>query len=188
MAKAHQRTQQRITKVVFFGPESTGKTTLAKQLATLYNTEWVPEYARSYLQKKYDETKLQCEIKDLLPIAKGQLASENKLLKKAQTFLFCDTNSLETLVYANIYFPNQEFQELEELALAQYYDYYFLTNIDVPWQKDDLRDRPDDRQEIFKTFRDFLIKYDKKFVILNGELDERIKTVKSIIEKQQQCT
>ena len=188
MAKTHQRTQQGIIKVVFYGPESTGKTTLAKRLAKLYNTEWVPEYAREYLQKKYDETKMPCEIKDLIPIAKGQLASENSLLQQANHYLFCDTNILETLAYASIYFPNQEFPELEKMALAQEYDYYFLTDIDVPWTKDDLRDRPHHREEIFSTFKNFLLRYDKKFVILRGELNERLKVVKAIIENKQQCS
>ena len=43
-----------LVKVVLFGPESTGKTTLAQQLAEHYQTEWVPEYAREYLQDKWD--------------------------------------------------------------------------------------------------------------------------------------
>ena len=183
MAKTHQRTKQDIVKVVFYGPESTGKTTLAKHFAKIYNTKWVPEYAREYLQKKFDETKMACEAKDLLPIAKGQLNSENKLLKEANRFLFCDTNLLETYVYANIYYPNEKFSDLKKMALAENYDYYFLTDIDVPWVKDDLRDRPDHRHEIFKTFHDFLIKFDKKFVILRGDLNTRIEVVKSIIEK-----
>ena len=188
MAKAHQRTQQDITKVVFYGPESTGKTTLAKCLAEIYDTEWVPEYARLYLQKKYDDTKMPCEPKDLLPIARGQLKSENSLLKKANQYLFCDTNILETLAYAAIYFPNQKFPQLEKMALEQDYDYYFLTDIDVPWEKDVLRDRPHQRQEIFITFKNFLVKYDKKFVILSGELNERIEIVKSKIENKEQCS
>ena len=37
-----------------FGPESTGKTTLSKQLARYYNSVWVPEYAREYLQNKWN--------------------------------------------------------------------------------------------------------------------------------------
>jgi NadR type nicotinamide-nucleotide adenylyltransferase len=182
MAKTHQQAKQNITKVVFYGPESTGKTTLAEHMANLYNTEWVPEYSRAYLQKKYDETGLACEIKDLLPIANGQLSTEKKHIEKANKFLFCDTNILELFVYANIYFPKKKFPKLKKMALEQNYDYWFLTDIDVPWENDDLRDRPHKREEIFATFRDFLIKYDKKFVILSGELDERIKTVKSIIE------
>ena len=43
-----------VIKVVMFGPESTGKTTLSQQLARYYNTVWVPEYAREYLQNKWN--------------------------------------------------------------------------------------------------------------------------------------
>ena len=61
-----------IIKIVLFGPESTGKTTLSEQLARYYNTVWVPEYAREYLQAKWNNERKTCEPHDLLPIAKGQ--------------------------------------------------------------------------------------------------------------------
>ena len=61
-------------KIVLFGPESTGKTTLSKQLAAHYETLWVPEFARDYLQEKWDREKKVCEPHDLLPIAIGQMA------------------------------------------------------------------------------------------------------------------
>jgi nicotinamide riboside kinase len=54
-------------KIVLFGPESTGKTTLSKQLAAHYNTYWVPEYARSYLQDKWNVEGKTCEPEDLVP-------------------------------------------------------------------------------------------------------------------------
>ena len=183
MAETHQRTQQELIKVVFYGPESTGKTTLAKTLARTYRTTWVPEFARDYLQEKFDKTKTPCEAHDLLPIAKGQEQLELEQAQNAKRFLFCDTNVLETYVYSKIYFPEVDFPELKQMALKEDYDYYFLTHIDVPWVKDDLRDKPNERQAIFSLFKDFLIKYDKKFVILKGGLDERISTVKQIIDK-----
>ncbi len=182
MAETHQRTQHDLIKVVFYGPESTGKTTLAKTLAKEYQTTWVPEYARDYLQDKFDKTKLPCEAHDLLPIGKGQRRLENKQSLDANGFLFCDTNVLETYVYSKIYFPEVDFPELKQMALEEHYDYYFLTNIDVPWEKDDLRDKPDEREDLLTLFKDFLIKYGKKFVILKGGLDERIATVKRTIE------
>ena len=64
-------------KVVLFGPESTGKTTLSQQLAQYYKSIWVPEYARKYLQKKWDNEHKTCELQDLLPIAIGQIKNEN---------------------------------------------------------------------------------------------------------------
>ena len=62
-----------LVKVVLFGPESTGKTTLSKQLARHYNTVWTPEYAREYLQKKWNNERKTCEASDLIHIAIGQM-------------------------------------------------------------------------------------------------------------------
>ncbi len=182
MEKTTQQTQNKLVKVVFYGPESTGKTTLAKKLAKQHNTQWAPEFARNYLQDKYNKTGKACEPSDIMPIAKGQLALENKKAKKSHQYLFCDTNLLETYVYARVYFPEKDFSKLKSMALSHDYDYYFLTDIDIPWEADDLRDKPHQRQEMFETFKNYLIKYEKKFYILNGNLDSRITTVNKILE------
>ena len=127
-------------KVVLFGPESTGKTTLSRQLADHYNTEWVPEYGREYLQKKWDLEQSVCQPVDLLPIAKGQMRLENLLAQKANRVLICDTDLLEYKVYSEMYYANTCNPILEAHALKNYYNLYFLTYIDTPWQADDLRD------------------------------------------------
>ena len=93
-----------LVRIVLFGPESTGKTTLAIQLARHYNTVWVEEYARPYLQNIWDQERRTCEPKDILPIAFGQIASENKLAKRADKVLICDTDLLETKVYSQEYY------------------------------------------------------------------------------------
>ena len=56
-------------KIVLFGPESTGKSTLAQELAKHYNTNFVKEFARNYLQEKWDNHKKVCALEDLIPIA-----------------------------------------------------------------------------------------------------------------------
>ena len=71
-----------LVKVVMFGPESTGKTTLAKALAEHYNTQWVPEYAREYLEEKLKKTGEICAPEDIYPIALGQIKLENQAIKK----------------------------------------------------------------------------------------------------------
>ena len=70
-------------KVVLFGPESTGKTTLANHLAQHYKTNYVPEYARDYLQSKWDKYKDICSLEDLPIIVKGQKLLENNILKES---------------------------------------------------------------------------------------------------------
>ena len=93
-----------LVKVVLFGPESTGKTTLSRHLAHHYNTVWTPEFAREYLQKKWNQERKTCEVEDLLPIAIGQMKLENRLAKKADKVLICDTDLLETKVYSEEFY------------------------------------------------------------------------------------
>lgn len=170
-------------KVVLFGPESTGKTTLAGDLARAYGTVWVPEYAREYLQDKWEREGLACQPEDLLPIAIGQMRLENALARKANRLLVCDTDLLETKVYSEVYYGGYCDPILEQFALKNQYDLYFLTGIDVPWVADDLRDKPREREEMFSHFREALVKSNRSFVILKGSRDERLETARFHIDK-----
>ncbi|WP_250433293.1 AAA family ATPase [Hanstruepera flava] len=161
-------------KVVLFGPESTGKTTLSKQLARHYNSVWVPEYAREYLQDKWNNERKTCESKDLLPIAIGQMRLENELAQKTDSVLICDTDLLETKVYSETYYSGACDPILEKYALQNTYDLYFLTYIDTPWEADDLRDKPNEREAMFLAFREALVKHQKPFVLLKGNKKERL--------------
>lgn len=165
-----------LVKVVLFGPESTGKTTLSEQLARHYNTVWVPEYAREYLQTKWNNERKTCEPKDLLPIAEGQMKLENTLATMATDVLICDTDLLETKVYSEAYYIGHCDPTLEKYALQNSYDLYFLTYIDVPWVGDDLRDKPNEREKMFEYFKDTLEKYHRNFVILKGDKKTRLRT------------
>lgn len=172
-----------LIKIVLFGPESTGKTTLARQLAQHYNTEWVPEYAREYLQEKWDREQKTCEPKDLLPIAYGQMRLENQLAKSANKVLICDTDLLETKVYSETYYTGTCDPLLEEYALKNTYNLYLLTYIDTPWVADDLRDKPDERERMYVYFKKTLEKYDRNFIILKGDKATRLSTAIEHIDK-----
>lgn len=183
MEKALKQTTINIVKVVLFGPESTGKTTLSKHLARHYNTVWTPEYAREYLQKKWNNERKTCENSDLLPIARGQMELENKLAKKADKLLVCDTDLLETKVYSEEYYGGYVNPKLEEAAIENTYDLYLLTYIDTPWEEDDLRDRPDERLEMFKAFENTLKKYNRPYILLKGNKKVRLELAIQEIDK-----
>jgi NadR type nicotinamide-nucleotide adenylyltransferase len=163
-------------KIVLFGPESSGKTTLSRKLAAHYNCSWIPEYAREYLQQKWEREQKICEPKDLLPIGEGQMRLENEAAQSAEKLLICDTDLLETKVYGEAYYNGWCSPELEYHALENTYDLYFLTYIDIPWEADDLRDRPEQREEMFLQFKEALVTYRRPFVLLKGSLDERMAT------------
>ncbi|MBZ9729606.1 ATP-binding protein [Salegentibacter sp. JZCK2] len=176
MAEKLAQRPSSVIKVVLFGPESTGKTTLAEMLAKHYNTLWVEEFMRDYLQEKWDKEQKVCEPKDMVPIAEGQIKRENELTQKANKLLISDTDLLELKVYSEAYYESFCDPQLLKHALNNFYDLYFLTYIDVPWTPDDLRDKPEDRIGMFKRFKATLKSSKKPYVILKGDLDERFKT------------
>ena len=136
--------QQQLKKIVIIGPESTGKSTLSQLLAEHYATEWCEEYAREYLLTHGTEY----SYDDLLTIAKGQLALEEKysLLTvnrspstesgKRSTvngkLLFIDTDMYVMKVWCEYVFGKCH-PYIEEQIAERKYDLYLLCNIDLPW-------------------------------------------------------
>ena len=134
-----------ILKIAIVGPESTGKSSLAEQLAVHYNTLWVPEYARAYLDKlshPYTES-------DLLDIARGQLAMESSLSKKASRYLFCDTNLHVIKIWSEYKYKRCHTEILRNLHNDNY-ALHLLTNIDLPWEYDPQREHPHLRDFFFR--------------------------------------
>ena len=179
----HTRNQSvELIKVVLYGPESTGKTTLSKQLAEHYNTLWVPEFMREYLQKKWDSKKKLVSKVDLIPIAIGQLKLENEASQQVENLLICDTNLLELKVYSEYYYDGYCPSEIKNEATKSNYSIYLLTYIDTPWEPDILRDRPNNREEMFRIFETELKKHKFPYQILKGNEKERFENAVKIID------
>lgn len=183
MEKNLSQTNVNLIRVAIIGAESTGKTTLAQALAQRFDTHYVPEYMREYCQKLWDETKQICRWQDLMPIALGQMQAENQLAQTANTFLFCDTCLWELVVYAYLYFGDCP-PELEKAAQHLHYDVVFLTDIDVPWVADDLRDKPQERDNILMLFQQFLQRHQIAFTLLSGSHDKRLQQAQAILREK----
>lgn len=175
-AKLSQHTPKSVISVAILGAESTGKTTLCKDLAEYFGSPWVPEFMREYLQEKWDVQQLTCTFEDLLPIAVGQMALENAAASHAPQYLFCDTSLFELMVYSNLYYGDCP-KALTDAALAHQYDLILLTKVDIPWEPDDLRDSPNGREDIAELFAAELTRHGKPFRRIGGDRQARVAQV-----------
>ena len=156
-----------VKRVCVFGPESTGKSTLAANLAAHFRTCWVPEYARTFIESQRGAISRD----DMLAIASGQIASEDALARNAQRVLICDTDVLTTCLWSETLFGACD-PRLRNKATRPY-DLTFLLDVDVPWVPDVVRFLPDDRVPFFARCRDALDAHGRDYVVLSGTWDER---------------
>jgi len=173
-------------RIAVTGPESTGKSWLAEKLASHYKTEWVPEYAREYLEKlgrPYDYT-------DILVIAGGQLEAEEKASLSANGLLICDTDFIVTKIWCLVKY-NRCHPWILEMAETHRYDLYLLCNIDLPWQFDPLREHPEMRKTLFEMYQQELTSNNLNFRIITGSGNDRlkcaVKEVDDLISGKQTC-
>ncbi len=167
-----------VKKVCIFGPESTGKSTLTKNLAEHFDTVYVSEYARGLLDFKDGKV----EYNDIPFIAKGHIASEEALAKQANKIIFSDTDLITTTVWSDVLFGKCP-EWITAEANKREYDLYLLTDIDVPWVKDNQRYLPNDRKEFLERCIQELKSRGRKYVIVNGPWDERFRKACVEVEK-----
>ena len=164
-----------LKKIVIIGPESTGKSTLCKQLAEHYNTLWCPEYAREFLLKHGTNY----SFDDLLTIAKGQIVLEESYElkvkndelenKKNHPKLFLDTDMIVMKVWCEFVFGKCHQFILDELKTRKY-DLYLLCNIDLPWVRDELREYENEapRKELFSIYKNILEHQSSPWKLISG--------------------
>ncbi|MFC6998353.1 AAA family ATPase [Rufibacter roseus] len=168
-------------KIAITGPESTGKSTLAAQLAQHYGAPWVPEYAREYLGKLGRPY----EAQDLETIARGQLASWEEAMQRAPSLLFLDTELLVMKVWSEHAYGVCAPYILEQLA-RQNVDLYLLLNVDLPWQPDPQREHPHLRDYFYNLYRKELEQMQVPFVEISGTQETRFLNAIEAVEKLRQ--
>ncbi|TGE19808.1 AAA family ATPase [Hymenobacter elongatus] len=156
-------------RIALTGPESTGKTTLSRQLAQHYATAWAPEYAREYLEKNGPSYTLA----DLELIARGQVAAEEAAAAQANRVVFCDTDLLVIQVWAEHAF-GQCPEWVKQRIQQQHYDLVLLLGIDIPWEADPLREHPNHRQHFYSIYHTELSSQMSNFAEISGSPTERL--------------
>ena len=167
-----------VRRICIFGPESTGKSTLARDLAARFGTVHVPEYARAHLE--WQDGKIVAG--DIPRIARGQMAAEDALARSAHRLLFCDTDLITTTIWSDVLFGSCP-DWIRAEADRRGYELYLLTGVDVPWVADSVRYLPEERRSFFDRCRQELDRRGRSYVVLNGSWDERLATATAAVER-----
>lgn len=167
-----------LKKVAIVGPECTGKTSLAEALAKHYQTEWVREYARGYLNK----LAVPYVQEDLLRIAQGQMRIEDEFVRDANRVLVCDTNLVVIKIWSEFKYKRVDQWIVDELTKRKY-DLHLLMQIDVPWVADPQREHPDHREELYTLYKQELQSMKVPFVEISGNEAVRLQSAIAAMDK-----
>lgn len=163
-----------ILRVCLVGAESTGTTTLAQRLAAHYDTVWVPEYGRDYTEaRKVAGARYEWKSPEFVHIAIKQQEHEDLVAKQARRVMFCDTDALATAIWHERYMGSWSF-EVEKIAESRQYALYILTQPDIPFVQDRIRDSELLRGWMTDRFRVELTRRDRPWILVKGSLEERL--------------
>ncbi|MCG6925967.1 MAG: ATP-binding protein [Acidobacteria bacterium] len=160
-------------RVVLIGPESTGKTRLAGDLAERYGVPWAAEYAREYVEARREPL----GFGDVEPIGRGQKAGEDAVLAQARRLglplAFLDTDLVSTMVYSRHYYGKCP-EWIERDARERRGDLYLLHDVDVDWVADGhQRAAPERREELQALFEATLVGLGAPISPVRGSWSER---------------
>ena len=158
----------RAKRIVLIGAESTGKSTLCKQLTNHFNAKMEPEYARAYieaLRSTYTYT-------DVLHIAKKQMETHCSL--RNSDWVFYDTDLIITKVWLDVVFGKVPGFINDAIMLLKP-DMYLLCDTDIVWQYDPVRENSgSQRLGLQKRYIDEIKATGVPFFTVSGNGNERL--------------
>ncbi len=171
-------------KIAIVGPESTGKSALAEELAVRFGTVYVPEFARTYCE----HLDRQYTLEDEMNMFYGQLALEKSMLPLAKNdVIFFDTMILTIKIWCDRLFgftPPEVLQAINDTD----FDLYLLMDIDLPWEDDPLRDFPDERNHFMNVWKNELQALGASFHVISGLGESRVKMAEAVVNKLLDCS
>ncbi len=157
-------------RIAVTGPESTGKTTLAKQLAEIVGGRFIPEYAREYIEQLPGHY----TFEDVEIIARKQVEQYQETLKSQDKFFIFDTWLIITKVWFEWVFGKVPVW-LEEQIRNCPVDLFLLCQPDLPWEADPVRENGgENRIRLFEQYRLELNHYNFNFVEIYGTGEDRL--------------
>jgi ADP-ribosylglycohydrolase/nicotinamide riboside kinase len=186
-----------VRRVCVVGAESTGTTTLARDLAEHFGCPWVPEYGRTFCEERLaaisgsgtaadtsgSETEhapgtvgtdvaLMAEIRwrseDFVWIAGRQLADEDAAASRSGAKLIvCDTDALAASIWHERYLGTPA-PEVDRLAASRRYDLYLLTGDEIPFVQDGTREGEHLRAWMTERFRQKLSTRPEPWIEVTG--------------------
>ena len=165
---------QPILRVCLVGAESTGTTSLAQKLAAHYGTLWVPEYGRDYTEaRKVAGARYEWKSPEFVHIAIKQQEHEDMVAKQARRVMFCDTDALATAIWHERYMGSWS-HEVEGIAEHRQYALYILTEPDIPFVQDRIRDSELLRGWMTDRFRVELTRRNRPWILVKGTMEDRL--------------
>ena len=184
-------------RVVIVGSESTGKTTLARELVGHYRgiggiwaeTRWVAEYGREYTEVLIDrqgvrDAEPEAEVHsaqwtapDFAVIAKEQQRLEDAAAASGSPVLFCDTDAFATQLWERRYLGEGSTAALDAVPVSPPRGLYLLADLaGVPFEQDGIRDGESYREEMQRWFIEELERRGEPWLLVTGLRAERLST------------
>ena len=169
-------------RVCVVGAESTGTTTLARDLASHYRTSWVPEYGRAYYEGRQTAGDVShWEHSEFRHIAETQQSMEDALARTSGPLLICDTDAFATRLWEERYTGSIS-AEVDALARSRRYALYLLTNIDIPFVQDGTREGTDIRARMHARFVAELDGWGTRWALVSGSPEARLASATALID------
>ncbi len=171
--------QSNIKRIVITGPESTGKTTLCEFLAGYYHTEFIPEYAREYVENLHRPY----GYSDVEKIARKQIELEQEFLCRPNKILFYDTFLVVTRVWFEVVY-NRVPSWFKSALLTHKPHHFLLMDTDLPWVPDPVRENGGEmRQQLFERYQEIIREIGCTYTIITGSDDSRRKNAVKAVDR-----
>jgi len=158
-----------IKRIIITGPESTGKTLMTRYLADYYNTVFVPEYAREYIEKLQGNYR----YSDVIHIARKQIELEQELIERAHRILFYDTFLIITKIWMQVVYQDVP-SWVDDYIRHGSWDLFLLCDYDIPWEADPVRENSGEmRIKLFNMYQQEIKKLGVPCKVITGIGQER---------------